>query len=329
VFRNPEVEEIRTLLRIAGIRYKNGLRYFQIRCPYHDDHTPSALVYKDNGYFKCFTCLTERPFYRLYKDLTGTEWDGKVNLSLNMFRNTDVIAKRVKSEYRLNKLEKDHYVDFDTSLMNVEDIPMAKAYCDSREVSSDFISAFGIRVLESGKVNGISWADRLITPLFDSEGIMRSAEGRDYTRNQQKKVMYPVNTSVNFIFNAAGLDPDKTLIIVEGLMDVHKIWQWITKNITCTFGIQLKEHQKEQLKSFRDIILFIDDDDPGRLSIEQFEKFYPYDFRVAISPDNDPGSSNRRQLESALENAKLFNVFLMDDLGIFPERKRLSLHQSF
>jgi DNA primase len=154
---------------------------------------------------------------------------------------------------------------------------------------------------------------------------MRCAEGRDYTRRQQKKVLYPVNTSVNYIFNSIGLDLNKPLIVVEGLMDVHKIWQWITANVTCTFGIQLKEHQKEQLSFFKDIILFIDDDEAGRRSIGLFEEFYPHDFRVAVSPGNDPGSSSREQLESAIDGAKLFNLFLMDDIGVFPERQRPSL----
>jgi DNA primase len=326
MFRNPEVEEIRTLLRMAGVRYKNGIRYFQVRCPYHDDHTPSALVYKDNGYFKCYTCLTEKPFHRLYRDLTGVEWDGKLNLSLTMFRNNvDVIAERVRAEQKLRESKKEKYVNFSAPLSRVEDVPPAKEYCDSREVSADFIDVFGIRALNYGAVNGIPWADRLVIPLYDSEGIMRSAEGRDYTRRQQKKVLYPINTSVNYIFNSAGLDTGKTLIVVEGLMDVHKIWQWITTNVTCTFGIQLKEHQKEQLKHFKDIVLFIDDDEAGRRSVGLFEEFYPADFRVAVSSGNDPGSSNRGQLEAAIDGTKPFNIFLMDDLGMFPERKKPSL----
>jgi DNA primase len=325
VFRNPEVEEIRNLLRTAGIRYKNGFRYFQVRCPYHDDHTPSALVYKDNGYFKCFTCLTERPFYRLYKDLTGVEWNGKLNLSLTMFRNTDAIAERIKAERRMADSKTDKYVDFDTVLSRVEDVPLAKEYCRSREVSEDFIDVFSIRALEKGKVNGITWTNRLVIPLHDETGVLRCAEGRDYTREQQKKVLYPVNTSVNFIFNSAALDTEQTLIVVEGLMDVHKIWQWITTNVTCTFGIQLKEHQKKQLSAFNDIILFIDDDEAGRRSIGLFEEFYPHDFRVAVSPGNDPGSSSREQLATVIEGAKLFSVFLMEDIGVFPERKRPSL----
>jgi DNA primase len=164
-----------------------------------------------------------------------------------------------------------------------------------------------------------------VIPLYDSEGVMRSAEGRDYTRQQQKKVLYPVNTSVNYIFNSIDLDTEKTLIVVEGLMDVHKIWQWITTNVTCTFGVQLKEHQKEQLKCFKDIILFIDDDEAGRRSIGLFEEFYPSDFRVAVSPGNDPGSCSREQLKAAIDGARPFNVFLIDDLDVFPKRKRLDL----
>jgi DNA primase len=327
MFRNPEIEEIRTLLRMAGIHYKNGIRYFQVKCPYHDDHTPSAVIYKDNGFFHCYTCLTDKPFPRLYKDLAGIEWDGKFNLSLTMFRDVEhrIIAERVKNERRLWQRPLDGIVNFDMPLKNVQDVPQAWTYCNSRAVSPDFIEAFGIKVFESGRVNDIPWHNRLITPLKDGEGVLRSVEGRDYTRQQQKKVLYPLNTSVSFIFNSICLDVEKTLIVVEGLMDVHKIWQRITQNITCTFGIQLKEPQKEQLRNFKDIILFIDDDVAGRQSVDQFEKFYPWDFRVAISPGKDPGDSTFRELETAIEGAKPFNVFLMEDAGLFPEHKKPTL----
>jgi DNA primase len=175
-------------------------------------------------------------------------------------------------------------------------------------------------------VNGVPWINRLIIPLADDHYLMRCAEGRDYTRRQEKKVLYPVNASVNFIFNSAHLDTEKTLVVVEGVMDVHKIWQWVTQNVTCTFGIQLKEFQKEQLQKFDDIILFIDDDEAGRRSVGLFEEFYPKDFRVALVPGKDPGDSARAELEAAIADAKPFNVFLMDDIGIFPPRpKKLSL----
>jgi len=325
MFRNPETEEIRNLLRSAGVRYKNGVRYFQVRCPYHDDRNPSAVVYKDNGFFKCFTCLTEKPFHKLYKDLTGSEWDGKISLSLKMFRNTaDIVGERLKAERQIAAARETH-VNFDAPLKSVYSVQEARSYCDSREISEDFIEVFGLRVLENGRVNGIPWANRLVIPLADEKGVTRCAEGRDYTWRQEKKVLYPVNCSVNYIFNSACLDVEKTLIVVEGVMDVHKIWRWITQNVTCTFGILLKERQKEQLKEFKDVILFIDDDEAGRRSVGLFEEFYPDDFRVAISPGNDPGSSTRKELETAIQNAEPFNVFLMRDLNVFPERKKLSL----
>jgi len=334
MYRNPELEEIRALLRSSGVRYRNGAKYFQVRCPYHDDRNPSAVVYKDNGFFKCFTCLTEKPFHKFYKDLMGTDWDGKLNLSLSMFRNNklNVVKERIMNEkfyFASSEKKKDvsseSLVKFDSPLKNVCDVREAKIYCDSREISGDFIDFFGLKVLEEGKVNGALWTKRLIIPLKNERGAVCCAEGRDYTRKQEKKVLYPADCSVNYIFNSANLDAEKTLIVTEGVMDVHKIWRWITKNVTCTFGVLLKELQKEQLKKFKDVILFIDDDEAGRRSIKAFEEFYPYNFRVTVSKNNDPGSSTRKELERAVENAKPFNEFLMDDVGIFPEVKKMSL----
>lgn len=324
MYRKPELEEIKTLLHASGIRYKSGGKYLQIKCPYHDDRNPSAVVYKDNGYFKCFSCLTEKPFARLYKDLTGSEWDGKLALSLNMFGDRDV-AKKVKRKKDAEKLfNAGEGVLIEGELSEVRDVPEAAAYCESRGVEESFVRAFNIKALASGKVNGAIWRDRLLIP-FEDGGRVRSVEGRDYTRRQPKKVLYPAGTSVDFMFNSDGLDTEKTLIVTEGVMDVHKIWQRITRNVTCSFGVNLRDRQKETLKKFNDIILFIDDDEAGRRSVKLFEEFYPRDFRVAVIGGKDPGDGTEEEIRDAVENSRVFNEFLMADVGLFARKKRPSL----
>jgi DNA primase len=300
----------------------------QVKCPYHDDHNPSAVVYKDNGYFKCYSCLAERSFSRLYKDLLGVEWDGKLSLSLTMFgdKARHEIAQRVKQDSRKKKLPGlSQNVFIEGVIKKVSEVPEAKAYCDSRDIHESFIEVFDFRVLEFGYCNGKPWRKRLLIPFVEG-GFVKSVEGRDYTRAQSNKVLYPLNGSVDFIFNWDNLNTGETLIVTEGVMDVHKIWQWVSQNVTCTFGVNLQERQKEMLREFKDVILFIYADGAGRLSIRQFEKFYPGDFRVAVIKGKDPGDGSRQELEEAVKNAKPFNIFLMEDVGLFPEKKRLSLN---
>jgi len=326
MYRNPELEEIKTLLHASGIRYRVAGKYLQVKCPYHNDHNPSAVIYKDNGYFKCYSCLAERSFSRLYKDLIGSEWDGKLSLSLNMFNEAHHnIAKNVKHEHDKKKfLDTSQSVNIYGERAPIEEVPEAKAYCESRGIEDSFVDVFGMKALVEGEVNGVPWQKRLIIPYVDG-GLIKSVEGRDYTRSQKKKVLYPTGVSVDFIFNRANLSTGETLIVTEGVMDIHKIWQWVTTNVTCTFGINLRERQKEMLKEFKDIILFIDDDAAGRKSVKQFEEFYPDDFRVAIIPGKDPGDGTKQELVEAIDGAQVFNKFLMAYIGLFPKKERLSL----
>jgi len=330
MYRNPELEEIKMLLHASGVKYRVAGKYLQLKCPYHDDRNPSAVIYKDNGYFKCFSCATERSFPHFYKDLTNAEWDGKLSLSLTMFNPQHDVAIKVLQNRQKNKsqsLSQDTLVDIDGELLPVCDVPKAKEYCDSRSIEDSFIDVFEFKALVNGRVNGVPWSERLVIPYKD-EGLVKAVEGRDYTREQSKKVLYPIDTSVDFIFNRDNLNMNETLIVVEGVMDVHKIWQWVTANVTCTFGINMRERQKEMLKEFDDIILFIDDDEAGRKPIKAFEEFYPGDFRVAVIPGKDPGDGTRQELIQAIGNSRPFNEFLIDDVGLFSKKSNPSLSLS-
>ena len=79
------------------------------------------------------------------------------------------------------------------------------------------------------------------------------------------------------------------------------------------------------LTKFKDIILFIDDDKAGRMSIDVFEEFYPDSYRVAVVKDKDPGACDINELKNAIEKAQPFNVFLIEDIGLFPKRQSISL----
>jgi len=113
------------------------------------------------------------------------------------------------------------------------------------------------------------------------------------------------------------LDKSKPLIVCEGIMDIHKIWSSINKNVTCTFGMSLSDGQKEFLKDASDVILFIDDDEAGHKSVSIFEKFMVNDFRVAVVQGTDPGGANINQISIALSKSVSWVDFIMNEVKLF------------
>jgi DNA primase len=177
---------------------------------------------------------------------------------------------------------------------------------------------------EGRPLRSVLWRDRLLIPI-DYKGKPYSIEGRDYTRQQFPKCLYPKGCDTDILFNQDKLDVSGTLIVCEGIMDVHKIWTHITDNVTCTFGVSLSEKQKKFLESVKDIVLFIDDDPAGYNSVNTFEKFMQNDFKVACVRGKDPGASTVQECETAIKKAVPWVDFLLEFINVFEKPRQLSL----
>jgi hypothetical protein len=215
-------------------------------------------------------------------------------------------------------------------VISVYDNAKALAYCRERELSDDFLQFFNFQATDLCQFKKIDkddpvsiWQDRLLIPII-KDGHPYSLEGRDYTRKQTPKCLYPKHCKTDVCFNLDNLDKLKPLIVCEGIMDIHKIWSLIDKNVTCTFGVSLSDGQKQYLKDASNLILFIDDDLAGHGSVSTFEKFMEYDFKVAVVQGMDPGAATESQLWQTLKTAVPWVNFLMEDVKLFDKSRRSS-----
>jgi len=86
-----------------------------------------------------------------------------------------------------------------------------------------------------------------------------------------KKVLYASGTKLkDTIFNIDNLDFEEDVYISEGSGTVPKVYENISKNITCLFGSELTENQIEILKKFKKRKLIIPDGD--RASAKMIEE---------------------------------------------------------
>jgi DNA primase len=327
MLRQPTEVDAKDLLLSTGVWFRDKGDYFQIKCPYHNEKKPSAALYKDRWLFKCFACGETRGFSKFYEDLKHEPWNEHGEFSLKTYH------REIES---LTDKQRETYEIIEGRVTSVYDNAKALEYCRSRNIDDKFMKFFEFQATDlckfkphldrDGKpARSALWKDRLLIPI-NFRGKPYSIEGRDYTRQQFPKCLYPKGCKTNICFNQDNLNRNDLLIVCEGVMDIHKIWAEITKNVTCTFGVALTEEQKEFLRTCRDIILFIDSDKAGFQSADNFDVFYPYDFKVAHVQNNDPGASDIHEIMFALENAKVYPLWLIENqLCMFPESNPFSI----
>jgi len=319
MLRQPTEIDARELLVSSGIRFLDKGEYYSIFCPFHNNkRTASASLYKDRWLFKCFGCGTTYSFSKFYEALKGKPW--------NEHGSFNMIPIPVKDT--LSNVYREMYAIEDGQVTSVYDNAKALDYCRKRGVSDEFMQCFDFQASDLCKFKKINkndpvsiWRDRLLIPI-NLNGKPYNLEGRDYTGKQTPKCLYPKHCKMNICFNQDNLDKSKPLIVCEGIMDIHKIWSNVDRNVTCTFGVSLSEGQKEFLKDAQNIILFIDDDLAGHGSVSTFEKFMSYDFEVAIIGGTDPGGANVKQINDALSKAVSWVDFLMEDTNLFGKSTR-------
>lgn len=329
MLRPPTEADARDLLLSMGVWFRDRGGYFQIKCPYHNEKKPSAVLYKNSWLFKCFACGETRGFAKLYEDLTHEPWNRHGEFSLkNYHREIDSLTDRQRENYEI----------IEGKITSVYDNAKAIEYCRSRNIDDKFMQFFEFHATdmckfkpllgEDGKsTRSVLWKDRLLIPI-NFNGKSYSLEGRDYTRQQFPKCLYPKGCKTDICFNQDNLKRDDLLVVCEGLMDIHKIWARITRNVTCTFGVSLSKEQKGFLQSASNLVLYVDDDPAGHNSVNIFEEFMQKDFKVAITPGKDPGDATIQETEFAIENAVFWVDWMLNKIDLFGKIDPISLNKN-
>jgi DNA primase len=319
MLRQPTETDVRELFLSSGVNFTDKGDYYSIFCPFHSNtKTPSAALYKDRWLFKCFGCNTVYSFSKLYEILKGKPWNEHGEFSLKVYhREFESLTDKQKETYEI----------IEGRVTSVYDNSKALEYCRSRNIDDKFMQFFEFKATDlckfkspfgqDGKpVRSTLWKDRLLIPI-DFNKKPYSLEGRDYTRQQSIKCLYPRGCKTNICFNQDNLDKDNLLIVCEGLMDIYKIWANVTKNVTCTFGVALTEEQKKFLQSASDLVLYIDDDPAGHNSVNIFEKFMQRDFKVAVTKGKDPGEATVQEAEYAIKNSISWVDWMLNEINVF------------
>lgn len=305
-----------------------GKNFFGV-CPFHDDSNPSMCVSREKQIFTCFSCHATGNVFTFLMDYEHIDFKEalrylgeKVGLDVS---NISVTKKSSKYDklYEAYKFSVKYFQNNLSSAVGKK----AREYLLGREINEDLIKEFEIglslenrddltklllkKEYDLSTLNRIGlssdehdiYNDRIMFPLYDVFGHVVGFSGRIYKDNGQNKYL---NTKETEIFKKGEMlyhyhiareecRLKKSVIVMEGFMDVIRASSIGVKNTVALMGTALTNQQASLIKRLsNNIILCLDGDSPGvnaMLSIGEGLLDKGIEVKVVVLPDdNDPDS---------------------------------------
>lgn len=305
-----------------------GKNFFGV-CPFHDDSNPSMCVSREKQIFTCFSCHATGNVFTFLMDYEHIDFKEalrylgeKVGLDVS---NVSVTKKSSKYDklYEAYKFSVKYFQNNLSSAVGKK----AREYLLGREINEDLIKEFEIglslenrddltklllkKEYDLSTLNRIGlssdehdiYNDRIMFPLYDVFGHVVGFSGRIYKDNGQNKYL---NTKETEIFKKGEMlyhyhiareecRLKKSVIVMEGFMDVIRASSIGVKNTVALMGTALTNQQASLIKRLsNNIILCLDGDSPGvnaMLSIGEGLLDKGIEVKVVVLPDdNDPDS---------------------------------------
>ena len=284
---------------------RSGRNFFGL-CPFHNEKSPSFSVSPDKQIFHCFGCGVGGNIFTFISKIEGVSFKEAIeilaeraNIQLPKLEdNTDSFKEELKAKvYKVNKFTCDFYHQ---NLYKPSSKP-AQEYIKKRKLNNETLKSFQIgysgrfdelyralkqegfgeqEILESGLVNKNDngkfidrYRNRLMFPICDARGRVIAFGGRVLDDSKPKYINSPENIVYSkgrhlFGLNVAKKGDTKTLLIVEGYMDVISLHQRGITNVVAALGTALTQQQGWLLrKNTEKVILGFDSDGAGQTAI--------------------------------------------------------------
>lgn len=344
---------------------QKGKNYFAV-CPFHDDHNPSMSISQDKQIFNCFVCHSGGNVFNFvmkYEKISFLEAVKEVAKKVNIsFEYNSKISKPVnnyKKYYDMYKLANIYY----QNNLNTKLAENAVKYLKDRNINSEIIKHFEIgvsfddnnlsKLLLSKDYNKEDLVDigllgnkndfiydmfknRIVFPLWDLEGNTVGFSGRIYNNNNESKY---INSQESIIFKKGELlynyhnaleysKKEKSVIVVEGFMDVIALYKIGICNVVATMGTAITKEQALLIKKLSpNIILCFDGDKAGEdatiLAIKEFEKLGIKPKIIRLPDDLDPDDYIKKYGDKYFKN-HFENSLNILDFKLLVEKKNIN-----
>ena len=336
---------------------KRGKNYFGV-CPFHDDTNPSMSVSREKQIYTCFSCHATGNVFTFLMNYEHKEFNqvlsdlaNRVGITLSGFK-TKKVSTKYDEWYKIYDLANKYYQN---NLLSKEG-EGAREYLKNRSIDDLTIKEFEIGyslkmrddltkllTMKGHSIDllnkiGLSNEDhdiynsRLMFPLHDLNGKVIGFSGRIINNGKQNKYL---NTKETELFKKGKLlyhyhiakeeaRVKKSVIIMEGFMDIIRASTVGIKNTVATMGTALtKDHIKEIKRLSNNIILCFDGDEAGvkaTLASGELFKSEGIEVKVITLPgEDDPDTyilkNGKDAFQSLINNAIYYSDFKIKNLS--------------
>ena len=292
---------------------QRGRNFFGI-CPFHDDHNPSMSVSSDKQMYKCFVCGNAGNVFNFIMEYEKVNYYEAVKIVADKLGiSVNIKDIKHKKEDNINKRLYDMYdiaYRFYQNNLNTTYGKVAKKYLKDRKLNDDIISKFNIglslndtelsnilinkgytndEIVDSGlsKSKGKNiydlYVNRIMFPLYDLDGRVIAFSGRIYNKSDDSKYINTKETKIfikgNTLYNYHNAKKlarkEKSIIIVEGFMDVIRLNSVGIENVVATMGTAVTKMQASLIEKLApNIILMFDGDEAGNKATQSYLENY-------------------------------------------------------
>ena len=331
-------------------------KYYWGKCPFHNDNNPSMSVDPNRQTYTCWSCHNSGNVFNFYGQIenitfpeTLKKLGDRVGITISGYKNSS--NSKYTKYFEIYDITSKYY----QLMLNTKKGEEAKAYLEKRGIDSETIKEFGIGLALSDKVKLVNYLkekkydintlndlglangdidtfiNRIIFPLDDSLGRTVGFSGRIYDNSKLSKYMNTKETPIFkkgtclYHYNASKeyVRLEKSVIVMEGFMDVIRASTIGIKNTVALMGTALTEDQISLLKKLSlNILMCLDGDDPGQDAIlhngELLEKAGLNVKVICLKDDEDPDSYilkyGEERFKSLINNAINYSDFRIERL---------------
>ena len=343
-------------IKQSGANYK-GL------CPFHGEKTPSFYINTSKQIYKCFGCGEGGDVINFVMRIENLDFMDAVKLLANRCGieiNTHVDES---TKERMEKSKKFQDIHVEAARFYFSNLIKSKnpgyEYLRKRGLDDKIIKKFGLGysldswnslmnylisigyknedLIECGLFGYKSetkkiydkFRNRVMFPIFDYRGNVIGFGGRVLDDSLPKYLNSPDTLIFNKRQNLYGLNfarkeiKDRSVILVEGYMDLISLYQYGIKNVVATLGTALTDGQGSLIKRYADtVIISYDSDEAGiKATLRAIEILNKLDINVKVlnlKECKDPDEFIRKygvlEFEKEIQNSTHYIKYKIDNL---------------
>ena len=271
------------------------------KCPFHDDTNPSASLNTTDLVYNCFVCGGGTLKY-LAKKLGHDEISDQIE---------KIPPSIITLERKLFNLMDKRYEEkniFESNFTKITNIDECPQYLLDR-VKYKTATEFDLYICLS---KSSIYNQRIIFPIFSNE--KRGFIARDFTEIKPQKYLFPKDMQKqDYIFGKMQGD---AVIIVEGVFDVMKLWEYGYYSCISTMGVTIGDKQVELLieNGIKDVIIMPDGDEAGMKFVErigEYKDLFNIEAMVSIT-GKDPCEMTKSEVDQSYQNRWNLNELLIN-----------------